>query len=140
VQVPLFQVRPPRDYGVLTTTGRVTGKRRSRCVRAVRRGDKAYLVAIKGVGITGWAKNALANPSVKLRLRSGRFAGTAREPRPEERDEARAAYSEDVGWFERGEWRIWRSGRFSAEGSRELHREWFDTGTPLVIDLETDSS
>jgi deazaflavin-dependent oxidoreductase (nitroreductase family) len=101
-----------------------------------RRGDTAYLVAIKGVGITGWAKNALANPGVRLRLRGGRFDGTARELRPEERDAARAAYAENVGWFERGEWRIWRSGPFSAEGSRELHREWFDTGTPLAIDLD----
>ena len=135
-QVPLFQIRPPRDYGVLTTTGRKTGKRRTRCVRVVRRGNVAYLVAIKGAG-TGWAKNALANPEVKLRMRGGRFTGRAREVRPEEHAAAKEAYSANVGLFERGEWRIWRSGRFSTEGSRDLHREWFETGTPIAIDLET---
>ena len=133
-QVPLFQIRPPRDYGVLTTTGRTSGKPRRRCVRAVQRGDRVFLVAIKGAG-TGWAKNALANPEVRLRLPGGRFTGRAREVRPEEMEEGREAYSANVGWFERGEWRIWRSGRFSQEGSRELHREWFDTGTPFVVDL-----
>jgi deazaflavin-dependent oxidoreductase (nitroreductase family) len=134
MQLPLFQLRPPRDYGILTTTGRRTGKRRSRCVRVVRRGDRAYLVAIKGAR-TLWARNLLADPEVKLRLRDGRFSGRAREPTPEEREEGRDAYSANVGWFERGEWRIWRQGPFSPEKSRELHREWFDTGTPFVVDL-----
>ena len=136
MQLPLFQVRPPRDYGILTTTGRKTGRRRSRCVRVARRGDRAYLVAIKGANSTFWAKNVLANPEVKLRLRDGRFSGRARkELTPEERAEGREAYSENVGWFERGEWRIWGEGGFSPEQSRELHREWFDTGTPFVVEL-----
>src|SRR5688572_30852003 len=78
MQLPLFQVRPPRDYGILTTTGHRTGKRRSRCLRVARRGDRAYLVAIKGADTTHWAKNMLANPEVKLRLRGGRFSGRAR--------------------------------------------------------------
>ena len=135
-QLPLFMVRPPRAYGILTTIGRRTGKRRSRCVRVVRRGERAYLVAIKGASVTLWAKNALANPEVRLRLRSGRFRGRARELGPEEREVAKEAYSADVGWFERGEWRIWRRDRFTPEKSRELHREWFETGTPFVVELE----
>ena len=135
LQLPYFQLRPPRDYGILTTTGHKTGKKRSRCVRMVRRGDRAYVVAIKGSG-TYWARNALANPEVKLRLRDGRFKGRARELRPEERDEGREAYSANVGLFERGEWRTWRKDRFTPEKSRELHREWFDTGLPLVVELE----
>jgi len=135
-QLPFFQLRPPRDYGVLTTTGRKSGKRRSRCIRVVRRGDRAFLVAIKGAGVTLWAKNLLASPEVKLRLRDGRFTGRAREPRPEERAEARDAYSADVHWFERGEWRIWRDDEFTPEKSRELHRPWFDAGTPFVVELD----
>jgi deazaflavin-dependent oxidoreductase (nitroreductase family) len=139
LQLPYFQLRPPRDYGILTTTGHKTSKRRSRCVRVVRRGDRAYLVAIKGAS-TYWAKNALANPEVKLRLRGGRFSGRAREVRAEERDEAREAYSADVGLFERGEWRTWRKGKFSPEKSREMHRHWFDTGLPFVIELDDGKS
>jgi hypothetical protein len=51
---------------VLTTTGRSTGKVRRRCIRATRRDDVVYVVAIKGT--TQWARNALANPSVGLCL------------------------------------------------------------------------
>ena len=119
----------------LTTTGRKTGKRRSRCVRVVRRGDRAYLVAIKGVGVTGWAKNALANPEVTLRLRDGRFTGTARKLRAEEHDDGRDAYSAGVHRFERLEWKVWREDSFSPAKSRDLHEQWFDTGTPLVVEL-----
>ena len=101
----------------------------------VRRGDRAYLVSIKGRS-THWAKNLLANPEVNLRLRDGRYSGRAREVRPEERDEGREAYSDHVGWFERFEWPIWRKDKFTPEKCRELHREWFDTGLPVVVDLE----
>jgi deazaflavin-dependent oxidoreductase (nitroreductase family) len=134
-QLPYFQLRPPHDYGILTTTGHRTGKRRSRCVRIVRRGDRAYLVAIGGTS-NHWAKNILANSEVKLRLRGGRFRGRARELRPEEKDEAREAYSSDVHWFERLEWRVWRRGRFTPDKSRELHRHWFDSGLPFVVELK----
>jgi deazaflavin-dependent oxidoreductase (nitroreductase family) len=140
MHLPFFELRPPRDYGILTVKGRKTGKRRSRCLRVVRRGDKAYLVAIKGAAVTRWARNALANPEVRLRLRDGRFRGTAREVLPGERDEARQAYSADVHWFERFEWRVWRKHRYTPEKSRELHREWFDTGTPIVVVLAKDEA
>jgi deazaflavin-dependent oxidoreductase (nitroreductase family) len=135
-QLPYFQLRPPHDYGILTTTGHKTGKRRSRCVRVVRRGDRAYVVAIGGTS-THWARNLLANPEVKLRLRDGRFSGRAREVLPSERGEAREAYSADVHWFERLEWRVWRKDRFTPEKSRELHRHWFDSGASFVVELET---
>jgi deazaflavin-dependent oxidoreductase (nitroreductase family) len=134
LQLPVFKLRPPPDYGVLTTTGRKTGRKRQRCVRAVRRGDRAYVVAIKG-GRTGWAGNALANPEVALRIRDGRFTGRAREVAPGERDQAREAYAEGVHRFERLEYRLWRNDRPDVERIRDLHRHWFDTGMPLVIEL-----
>ena len=134
-QLPFFQLRPPRSYGILTTTGRKTGKQRARCLRMVRRGDKVFLVAIGGRG-THWAENALASPEVKLRLPSGRFRGRARELRPEEREEGLETYSADVGWFERLEWRAWRNDGFTPEKSRDLHRRWFAKGMPLVVDLD----
>ena len=134
MQLPLFQLRPPPDYGVLTTTGRKSGKTRRRCVRAVRRGDRAYIVAIRG-GITGWVHNALAHPEVRLRLRDGQFTGKAREVEVGERAEAKEAYSAGVHRFEYLEYRMWRKGRPSEEDIRELHRSWFDTGTPIVVEL-----
>ena len=135
-QLPYFQLRPPHDYGVLTTTGHKTGKHRSRCVRVVRRGDRAYLVAIGGRS-NHWARNIHVNPEIELRLRDGRFKGTAREVPSEEKDQARAAYSADVHWFERLEWRLWRKGRFRPDKSREMHRHWFDNGLPFIVELSS---
>jgi deazaflavin-dependent oxidoreductase (nitroreductase family) len=134
-QLPWFIVRPPRNYGVLTTTGRRTGRRRRRCVRAVRSGELVYLVAIKG-GKTGWVRNALANPQVGMRIRGGSFSGRARRPQEHELDAARDAYCETVGWFEYLEYTMWRTGRPRTEAIRELHREWFAQGIPLVIELD----
>lgn len=134
LQLPLFAIRPPRSYGILTTTGRKTGKTRRRCVRAVRSGDVAYLVAIKG-GRTGWVNNALANPQVRLRLRGGNFAGVAREPQGPEIEVARTAYCEPVDLFEYAEFTMWRTGRPSPDAIRQLHREWFDQGIPLIVEL-----
>lgn len=136
-QLPLFKLRPPPGYGVLTTTGRRTGKRRSRCVRAVRRGDQAFLVAIKGR--TGWLANIRAHPEVRLRIRGGSFEGIAREPRQAERERALEAYCEPLGWFEYLEYVNWRKGRPTPEGIRELHRAWFELGAPLVVELRAAS-
>jgi deazaflavin-dependent oxidoreductase (nitroreductase family) len=134
LQLPIFLVRPPRGYGVLMTTGRKTGKLRRRCVRAIRQGDMVYVVAIKGR--TQWARNALANPAVQLRLRGGTFSGLAREVRgATESQLAKEAYCESVHSFDYLTWINWRKGRPTRARIRELLRGWFDEGTPLVIEL-----
>jgi len=134
-QLPLFVVRPPAGYGVLTTTGRQSGKTRRRCVRAVRRGDKAYIVAIKGTR-TGWLRNVRANPNVRLRIRGGTLSGTARELLDaSQRQAAMDAYCKAVSPFEHLEYRMWRSGRPTRSKIEELHRTWFERGTPLIVDL-----
>ena len=66
-QLPLFLLHPPAGYGVLTTIGRKTAKKRPRCVRAVRRGERVYIVAIKAAASKGWLQNMLATPEVRLR-------------------------------------------------------------------------
>src|SRR5205809_5262717 len=99
MQLPWFAALPPGGFGVLTTTGRRTGKTRRRCVRAIRRGDKAFLVSIGGER-AAWLKNVRADPSVRLRIRGGRFGGVARDVRDEaEREEARTAYCGTVNPF-----------------------------------------
>jgi deazaflavin-dependent oxidoreductase (nitroreductase family) len=80
LMLPWFTLIPPRGCGVLTTTGRKTGKARRRCVRAIRCGDKVYLVAIGGEH-NRWLKNISANPNVRLRMRGGTYRGVARELR-----------------------------------------------------------
>ena len=134
LQLPIFLMRPPRGYGVLTTTGRKTGKVRRRCVRTIRQGDFVYVVAIKGT--TQWAKNALANPAVRLRLPGGSFSGVARElSGAPESQLAKEAYCESVHRFDYLTWINWRKGRPTRARIRELLRGWFDEGTPLVIEL-----
>ena len=72
---------------MITTTGRKTGKARRKCIRVVRRGDRAYLVQLRPpelamtrpTVVAAWVWNIRANPNVKLRIRGGTFAGVARE-------------------------------------------------------------
>ncbi len=136
LQRPFFEMLPPRGFGVLTTVGRRTGQPRSRCVRAIRRGDRAFLVAIGGPG-TAWVKNLQATPEVTLRIRGGRFAGVAREPRDEsEKQEAKRAYCETVNPFDLAECAMHRRGLPSGTQVRELHRRWFGSGLPLVVELD----
>ncbi len=132
---PWFLLRPPLGYGIIETSGRKTGKTRRRCLRAVREGDKVYVVAIKG-GVTGWAKNARADPKVRIRLRGGWFEGRAREVRADEAGDAKRIYcDQEVGTFEYAEYTMWRKGRPNPEKIRDLHRAWCAQGTPMVIEL-----
>lgn len=128
--------RPPGGYGVLTTRGRKSGKKRRRCVRVVKRGNKAYLVAIKG-SRTAWLKNIRADPRVRLRIRAGSFLGTARETDDSERQAALDAYSEHASpSFEYLEYRMWRKDRPTPAGIQAIHQDWFETGTPLTVELD----
>jgi deazaflavin-dependent oxidoreductase (nitroreductase family) len=92
MQLPAFTVMPPPGYGVITTTGRRTGKQRRKCIRIVRRGDRAYIVAIPG-SRTAWLSNIRANPHVRLRTTGATLVGVAREPADDsERTAAIAAF------------------------------------------------
>jgi deazaflavin-dependent oxidoreductase (nitroreductase family) len=134
LELPWFLVFPPAGFGVLTTKGRRTGKTRRRCVRAIRSGDRAYLVAIGGRH-SAWAKNALADPEVRLRVRGGTFVGVIRELRDEaERAEAERAYCGAVNPGEYAECLVHRRGLPSRAKITALHREWFEGGTPLVFE------
>jgi len=133
---PWFALRLPLGYGTLETKGRTSGKARRRHMRAIRDGEVAYVVAIKGEAVTGWLKNARANPHVRLRLRGGWVDGVVRDLNANEIDRAREVYCEgQVGPFERMEYRMWRKGRPSEAKIRDLHRAWFEHGTPVAIDL-----
>ena len=93
-----------------------------------------YLVAIRG-GRTGWAKNALHAPEVRLRLTDGTHVGSARQLRPEERQRARAAYCERVYRFDYAAWLNWRPGRPDAQRIKGLLRDWFDDGMVIAVDV-----
>ena len=135
---------PPSAYGVITTTGRKTGKARRKCIRVVRRGDQAYLVQLRPpelamtrpTAVSAWVWNIRANPNVKLRIRGGTFAGVARElTDPGELAKAREALCETVTLYDYGECILHLRGRPTRSKIQDLHRYWFDTGIPLVIEL-----
>jgi deazaflavin-dependent oxidoreductase (nitroreductase family) len=144
LMLPWVLAWPASGYGVMTTTGRKTGKARRRCIRVIRRGNKAYIVAlrppelamIRPSVVAAWVWNIRSNPNVTLRIRGGTFAGLARElTDPVEVAEARAALCETVTLFDYGECALHLRGLPTRAKIKELHRYWFDTGIPLVIDL-----
>jgi deazaflavin-dependent oxidoreductase (nitroreductase family) len=144
LMLPFFAVRPPSGYGVITTTGRKTGKSRRKCIRVIRRGNKAYLVNLRPPelamsrpsSVAAWVWNIRANPSVRLRIRGRTFAGVARELKePAELAQAREALCETVNLFDYGECDLHLHGLPTRAKIKELHRYWFDTGVPLVVEL-----
>jgi deazaflavin-dependent oxidoreductase (nitroreductase family) len=136
LEVPWFSLMPPRGFGVLTTTGRKTGKQRRKCVRAIRSGSRVYIVSIGGLD-TGWLKNAQANPDVSLRIRGGTFSGRVRElSDPLETEQARKAFCDPVHAVDYIACMNWRKGRPTRSRIKDLTRGWFEEGIPLVVELD----
>jgi deazaflavin-dependent oxidoreductase (nitroreductase family) len=144
MMLPFFLVRPPSGFGVITTTGRKTGKTRRKCIRVARRGNKAYIVQLRPpevamtrpAAVAAWVWNIRSNPNVTLRIRGGMFAGVARElTEPAKLAEAREALCETVNLFDYGECNVHLRGLPTRSKIKELHRYWFDTGIPLVVHL-----
>lgn len=139
MMLPFFVVRPPSDFGVITTTGRKTGKKRRKCIHVVRRKDKAYIVMLRPrltARPTAWLLNIRANPEVRLRIRGGTYGGIARELQNDsERERAREAYCETIGLFDYVECTFHRGGLPTRLKIKELHESWFDTGIPIVVEL-----
>lgn len=135
LMLPLLLASPSATFGVITTTGRQTGRRRRKCVRVVRRAEQVFLVAIGGES-TGWLKNIRANPHVQLRIQGGMFDGIARDPRdPDERGQARGIFCETIDAFDLVACALHQRGRPTYASVKDLHHKWFDRGTPLIVDL-----
>lgn len=139
MMLPQFMVRPPSGFGVLTTTGRRTGRKRSRCIHVIRSGNRAYIVMLRPhvlAGVAAWLLNIRADPAVRLRIRGGTFAGIARElEQGPEMQRAREAYCDAVNLFDYVECTFHRRGWPTRSKIMELHHSWFDTGIPLVVEL-----
>jgi deazaflavin-dependent oxidoreductase (nitroreductase family) len=144
MMLPYFTARPPSGFGVLTTTGRRTGKARSKCIHAIRADDRAYIVMIRPTveaiatsWVSAWVLNIRADPKVRLRIRGATFAGAARELRDgAELEQAAETYCETVNPFDYVECAFHRGGRPTRAKIKELHRSWFQNGIPLVVEFE----
>ncbi|HEX9831480.1 MAG TPA: nitroreductase family deazaflavin-dependent oxidoreductase [Mycobacterium sp.] len=148
LMLPLLRWAPPAGYGVLTTTGRKTARPRHKCVRVIQRGDRAYLVALRlphiavtnPTAVQAWVHNIRANPNVRLRIRDGDFDGIAREiTDPAELERARSALCDSVFLNDYGECALHLRGLPTKTKVNELHRYWFETGIPVVIDIKETS-
>ena len=144
LMLPYFLARPPSGFGVITTTGRKTGKARRKCIRVTRRGNEAYIVQLRPPelartrpsAVAAWVWNIRSNPNVTLRIRGGTFAGLARELRDSaDLEQARVAVCETVNLFDYGECSVHLRGLPTRANIKELHSYWFETGIPLVVDL-----
>ena len=144
LMLPGLWLLPPPGYGVLTTTGRKTGKLRRKCMRVIREGDHAYLVQLvppalgieRPGAVSSWVWNIRANPHVRLRIRGGFFDGVAREiTDAAESAQARRALCETVKLLDYGECALHLRGVPSRAKIEDLHRYWFDTGHPIVVEL-----
>jgi deazaflavin-dependent oxidoreductase (nitroreductase family) len=149
VMLPLLRSAPPAGYGVLTTTGRKTGRARHKCVRVVRQGDRAYLVAlhpphisvVNPSAVNALVHNIRANPVVRLRIPGGTFTGNAREiTDTAERERARPLLCDSVFPNDYGECALHLRGWPTRTKIQELHRYWFETGIPVAIDLKESHS
>lgn len=144
IMLPLFTFATPPGHGVLTTTGRKTGKPRRKCIRMIRRGDTVYVVMLRPPAlaierplvVAAWLWNIRADPRVQVRLGRQRYSGVARElSEPAELACAREAICDTVHLVDYGECDLHLRGLPSRAKIRALHRYWFDTGIPIAIDL-----
>lgn len=135
----------PSGHAVLTTTGRKTGKPRHKVIRAILQGDRVYIVQLRPpavavdtpLAVAAWVLNIRADPHVRLKLSRRTCAATMREiEEPAELSRAREIFCEPVHLVDYPECVIHLKGRPSARKVRDLHRYWFDTGVPLVAELQ----
>jgi len=144
IMLPFYAFATAPGHGVLTTNGRKSGKARRTCIRAIRRGDTAYLVMLRPpalsienpTAVAAWVLNIRANPNVRLKLGRRVYRGTAREMADStELQAAREAICNTVHLIDYGECDLHLRGLPSRTKIKELHRYWFDTGIPIAIDL-----
>ena len=135
LQTAWFRISAPKGYAVLTTTGQRTGRLRHSNVRAIVRGECAFVVSIAG-GANDWFHNLHTNPEAGLRIGRRNWIGRARHPRDDdERRMARAAYCDTVSWFDFISSFVNRRGIPSRQRIRELHTRWIDEGELFVMEL-----
>jgi deazaflavin-dependent oxidoreductase (nitroreductase family) len=132
--IPL-KAMTPGGIAVVTTTGRKSGRRRARAMRAVRDGDRLYAVSILGP-TADWVANLKADPNVTVKVGGTTYRATGRViTDPQELQKAADAYRPIAGWYDYFDYAnfVW-----SIPGKSKLlraHDEWFKTGTPVVFEL-----
>lgn len=145
VMMQVLAVYTPPGHAVLATTGRKTGRTRRNYVRAIVQGEQVYLVMLRPPAlalqrpsfVSAWVHNLRADPCVSLRLGRQIVSGRAREiTDPTELERAREAIRDRVHLIDYGEAALHLRGVPTRAKITNMHRYWFDTGIPLVVDLD----
>ena len=128
---------PPLGFGILTTTGRKTGKLRRQSVRAIRQEDRIVVVAMMGERAQ-WLNNLRSDPRVMIRLHGGTITGIARETADEaEMEWAAGVYigtTVPYDWLDYVSYHWWFPTRHKLE---EARRRWFEEGVPVIIEAHS---
>jgi deazaflavin-dependent oxidoreductase (nitroreductase family) len=134
---PLFSLLPvPRGFALLTVTGRRSGRPRQRPVRAVRRDDTLYAVAMMGER-SDWLHNVREEPQVEAKVGGTRHHGLAREiTDPGEREAAIEMYVGGVVPADYADYLGYHWGWPTRNKIDEAHRNWARDGIMVAIDLE----
>ena len=137
---PMWKVMPtPKGLALVTTKGRKSGKPRARVMRAVRDGKRAYAAAILG-DRADWVRNVRADPNVTIKLGGKTYRATARAlVDPAERARAAEIYRPAAGWYDYFDYASFVWGLPTRGNVLRVHDEWFNTGTPVVFELETEA-
>ena len=132
-----FRLLPvPRGFALLTATGRRSGKRRRRPIRAIRDGATIYAVAILGER-SDWLRNVRANPRATARLSTRTRPVAMREiTDSSEREKAEQLYLETVVPYDYFDVPIVDWTWPSASRIRRSHQEWLKRGTLVALELE----
>jgi deazaflavin-dependent oxidoreductase (nitroreductase family) len=134
---PTWKLLPtPKGLALVTTTGRKSGKRRQRAMRAVVDGKRAYASAILG-DRADWVRNVRANPDVSIKLGGTTYRAKAHPIIDSvERTRAAEAYRPVAGWYDYFDYATFVWGIPTRGNVLRVHDEWFDTGTPVVFELD----
>jgi deazaflavin-dependent oxidoreductase (nitroreductase family) len=133
---PLFGLLPvPRGFALVTVTGRRTGLRRQRPMRAVRRDETLYAVAMLGER-SDWLKNVRAEPRVGVKVGSTQFSGMAREiANTAEREEAIDLYVRETYPADYSDYAAYDWGWPTRRKIEAAHRRWAEDGVMVAIEL-----
>ena len=127
----------PHGFALLTVTGRKSGKRRRRPIRAIREGSTLYAVAILGER-SDWLRNLRANPRAQARLGMRTRPITLREiTDPAEREKAAQLYIDTVVPYDFFDVPIVDWTFPSPARIRKSHRDWLAAGTLVALELES---
>ena len=95
-----------------------------------------HLAVTRPGAVSSWVWNIRADLRVRLRIKGGSYDEIARKiTEPAELQQARSALCENVYLTDYAEANMHLRGLPTRANIKDLHRYWFDTGHPLVVEL-----